>query len=147
TRLPGGLVSMADELRQRLGSSPQRVIVSTRDGPTPVLVDDGLLTVTVAIALSSTPDTLALIPSVAASGDPTPIAAYFAANFPNFETTSAAFLIESCAEGAGGASKALLEAQAAALPRWRSLVNVAYLDLCDEFALRQVADLTTPPAS
>jgi hypothetical protein len=111
-----------------------------------VLVDDGLLMVTLALAIGTGPPTLAVIPSVAANSDPTAIAAYFAGGFQNFETTSALFVIEACADAAQ-VSQSLLEAQAAALPRWRTLVNTAYLDLCEKFDLHQVSDLTTAPAS
>jgi hypothetical protein len=111
-----------------------------------VLVDDGVLMTTLALALGSAPGTLAAIPQVAATGDPTPIAAYFAASWPIFEAISAAYFIESCAE-AYQVSKPLLESQAGALPRWRAIVAPGILDLCDQFDLHRVADLTTTPVS
>jgi class 3 adenylate cyclase/pimeloyl-ACP methyl ester carboxylesterase len=144
--LPGGLLGAIDALRARLAADPARVTVTTTMGPTEVLVDDGGLMATLAFALTSTPGTLTSIPLVAANGDAAPVAAYLVGGIQNFDNASALYVIESCAE-ATGISKSLLEAQAAALPRWRAIVNPGFLDLCDQFDLHEVTDLTTPPSS
>ncbi len=147
TALPGGLVSAIDARRERLAANPQTVTVSTPSGPTPVRVDDRMFMVTLTIALGAGPGAAAVIPSVVTSDDATPIAAYFVGGFAVFEADSARFLIEACAEAAGQVTKSILEAETSALPRWRALLNTEFLDLCDEFDLRHVADLTTEPAS
>ena len=110
-------------------------------------VDDELLMVTLTIALGAGPAAAAVIPSVVTSDDPTPIAAFFAGGIAVFEADSAPFLIEACAEAAGQVTKSFLEAEASALPRWHALLNTGFLDLCDEFDLGHVPDLTTEPAS
>ena len=147
TALPDGLVSAVDRRRERLAANPQTVTVSTPGGPTPVRVDDGVLMVTLSIALGAGPGAAAVIPSVVTSDDPTPIAAYFAGSFALLEADSAPLAIEACAEAAGQVTKSILEAEASVLPRWHALLSTGFLDLCDEFDLRHVADLTTEPTS
>jgi class 3 adenylate cyclase/pimeloyl-ACP methyl ester carboxylesterase len=147
TSIPDGLVSAVDAMRERLAANPPRVTVPVGNGRTEVLLDDDRFMQTVALALNSDPSTLALIPSVVARGDPTPVAAYFASAFTNYEENSAWKIIEWCAEDAGSTTKTLLEAQATAQPRWRSIVNPGALDVCERFDLGRVPDLTTPPAS
>jgi class 3 adenylate cyclase len=144
--LPDGLVSAVDAMRERLAANPLRVTVSVDNRPTEVVLDDGRFMTTVALALGGGPDVLALIPSVIVRGDPTPIAAYFASAVMTFET-GVWNTIESCAEDTGQTTKTVLEAQASAQPRWRSIVDLGTLDVCDRFDLGRVPDLTTPPAS
>jgi class 3 adenylate cyclase len=146
TAVPDGLVSAVDARRERLAADPQQVTVPSADGPTEVLVDDGRFMQSLALALGSTPDVLALIPSVVTNDDPTPIGAFFASGISHFETRQFN-IIEWCAERTGVTTKAVLEAEAAALPRWRSLVNPRWLDVCERFDLERVPDVTTPPTS
>jgi hypothetical protein len=145
--VPEGLVSAVDAKRERLATDPQRVAVPGADGPTAVLLDDGRFMQALALALGQAPDVLALIPSVVARDDPTTIAAFFTANITLYESTVAWHVIEWCAEDAGTITSTLLEAQAGAQPRWRSIVWPRFFDVCEEFDLDGVPDLTTPPAS
>jgi hypothetical protein len=147
TAIPNGLVSAVDAKRQRLATEPQRVTVPGGNGPIEVLLDDGRVMHTLAFALGNTPEALALIPSVLARDDPTTIAAFYTFGISAFEKTIASRVIEWCAEDAGAITKTLLEAQAAAQPRWRSVVNPGYLDICERLDLDRVPDLTTPPTS
>ena len=129
--MPNGLVSAVDGLREQFAANPQQVTVPIGNGRTEVLLEDGRFMVTLAIALlGAEPATLASIPSLAARGDPTPIAAYFASNYTFWEVEqSAANIIEWCAEDAGKTTNTLREAQAAALPRWRKIVDPGALNV------------------
>jgi class 3 adenylate cyclase len=146
TAVPEGLVSAVDARRERLEADPQPVGVASADDPTEVLVDDGRFMQAVALALGSTPDILALIPSVAANGDPTPVGAFIGSAASDVETRQFN-IIEWCAERTAATTRATLEAEAAAVPRWRSLVHPGWLDVCDRFDLERVPDVTTPPTS
>ena len=146
TAVPDGLVSAVDGWRERLAADPQPVTVPSADGPMEVLVDDGRLMQSLALALGSPADVLALIPSVVANGDPAPVGAFFASAIDDIETRQFN-IIQWCAERTEATTKAVLEAEAAASPRWRSLVHPRWLDVCERFDLERVPDVTTPPTS
>jgi hypothetical protein len=145
TAVPGGLVAAIDALRQRFRANPAQVTVGTSEGPIEVLVDDGVFMAALASALMSS-SAASVVPSVVTNGDPVPIAAYFAGGQTLFEGVSALFVIESCAD-AYRIDKPLLEAQAAALPRWSTVAFPSLLDLCAKFDLQHDPDATTPPVS
>lgn len=145
TGVPGGLVAAIDAVRERFRANPARITVGTSEGPIEVLVDDGVFLAALATALMSS-SAAAVVPSVVTNGDPVPIAAYFAGGHTRFEGVSALFVIESCAD-AYRIDKPLLEAQAAALPRWSTIAAPSLLDLCAKFDLQHDPDATTPPVS
>jgi class 3 adenylate cyclase len=145
-QVPNGLVAAVDAMRERLAANPEPVTVPVVGGNAQVLLDDGHFMEALALGLGSSQDVLALIPAAVVKGDPAPFASFLQSSFANYESGQL-YLTEWCAEDVGRFTKSELQAQAAALPRWRSLVHPRWLDLCEQFAIDQVPDLTTPAAS
>ena len=115
-------------------------------GDAPVLMDDGRIMQTLYFALSNTQNVLALVPSVVASGATAAAASYLVDALP-FREAGAAEVVEFCAESAGEMTRATLQAEAQATPRWESLVDPAALDDCGRYGLTRVPDLTTLPTA
>ena len=136
------LVAATEAARTQFATAPQTVIV----GNSPVLMDDGRLMQTLYFALAHTQNVLALVPSVVASGATAAAASYLVDALPVREP-GAPEVVEWCAESAGAVTRATLQAEAQATPRWESLVDPAALDDCGRYGLARVPDLTTFPTA
>jgi class 3 adenylate cyclase/pimeloyl-ACP methyl ester carboxylesterase len=145
TRTPD-LVESVERLRRQLADQPAIVTVSVENGQqVRVVVDDGRFMMAVYGALDNMPSIFGVLPAVVESGDMRGPAALLVATAPYVDR--AVIAIERCAEDAGTVTATQVQGQAAALPRWQSLVDPSILALCDRFGLKRVPDVSTAPTS